>query len=551
MVMRRVMRASGAESLNVAASIFMGQTEAPLTIRPYLPRMTESELMTVMTSGMAHISGGIMAAYILFGIEAQHLLTAVIMTAPGTLMMAKIFVPETEVPETMGTVKLEIERTDVNVIDAAGRGTGEGLALALNVGAMLISFLALVALVNALLGLAGLSLQQIFGWVFAPIAWSMGVPWRDAPTIGNLLGTRMALNEFVAYSQLGPMKAIARSALVHDRDVRAVRLRQLQLDRHSDRRHRRAGADPAARPRPARPARDARRHARELHHRHHRRVPAMTRCTYARVAERAAAVPPRSAIGDAARRRRSCSARGSATSPTSLRDATTIPYGEIPHWPASAVVGHAGKLVVGALAGKRVAALSGRAHFYEGHRCRSATFATRVLGLLGVRTLILTNAAGGINLTFKPGTLMVIDDHINLMGSNPLVGAERRSVRPALSRHDRGVFEAAAAARRRGRARARPRARARRLRGVHGPSYETPAEIRLPADDRRRRGRHVDGARSHRRAPHGHGGARDLVHHQPGGRRSAAAARARRSDGSGAPRPRRVLALLEGIIERL
>jgi CNT family concentrative nucleoside transporter len=206
-MMRRVMRASGAESLNVAASIFMGQTEAPLTIRPFLPRMTESELMTVMTSGMAHISGGIMAAYILFGIEAKHLLTAVIMTAPGTLMMAKIIVPETEEPDTMGSVKLHIERTDVNVIDAAGRGTSEGLSLALNVGAMLISFLALVALVNAMLGLAGLSLQQIFGWVFAPIAWSMGVPWQDAPTIGNLLGTRMALNEFVAYSQLGPLKA--------------------------------------------------------------------------------------------------------------------------------------------------------------------------------------------------------------------------------------------------------------------------------------------------------------------------------------------------------
>jgi CNT family concentrative nucleoside transporter len=207
-VMRRVMRASGAESLNVAASIFMGQTEAPLTIRPYLPRMTESELMTVMTSGMAHISGGIMAAYILFGIEAQHLLTAVIMTAPGTLMMAKIFVPETQMPETMGTVRLQIERTDVNVIDAAGRGTGEGLQLALNVGAMLISFLALIALLNAILGLANLSLEQIFGWVFAPVAWAMGVPWRDAPTIGNLLGTRMALNEFVAYSQLGPMKEV-------------------------------------------------------------------------------------------------------------------------------------------------------------------------------------------------------------------------------------------------------------------------------------------------------------------------------------------------------
>jgi concentrative nucleoside transporter, CNT family len=159
-----------------------------------------------MTSGMAHISGGIMAAYVLFGIEAQHLLTAVIMTAPGTLMMAKIFVPETEVPLTSGTVKLEVERTDVNVIDAAGRGTGEGLMLALNVGAMLISFLALIAMLNAILGLAGLSMQQIFGWVFAPIAWSLGVPWRDASTVGNLLGTRMVLNEFVAYSQLGPLK---------------------------------------------------------------------------------------------------------------------------------------------------------------------------------------------------------------------------------------------------------------------------------------------------------------------------------------------------------
>jgi len=210
--MRRVMRASGAETLNVAASIFMGQTEAPLTIRPFLPRMTESELMTVMTAGMAHISGGIMAAYILFGIEAQHLLTAVIMTAPGTLMMAKLFVPETQVPETMGTVRLQIEKTDVNVIDAVGRGTGEGLHLALNVGAMLISFLALIALVNACLGLIGsavgidLSMQRIFGMALAPLAWSLGVPWADAPTVGNLLGTRMVLNEFVAYSQLGPLK---------------------------------------------------------------------------------------------------------------------------------------------------------------------------------------------------------------------------------------------------------------------------------------------------------------------------------------------------------
>lgn len=218
--MRRVMKASGAETLNVAASIFMGQTEAPLTIRPYLPKMTESELMTVMTAGMAHISGGIMAAYILFGMRAEYLLTAVIMTAPGTLMMAKIFVPETESPVTMGTVKLKVEQNEVNVIDAAGRGTTEGLHLAMNVAAMLISFLALVALLNALLGflgagiasvtgvewLRGLSLGMILGWGFAPVAWAIGVPWSDAPTIGTLLGTRMALNEFVAYQQLGQMR---------------------------------------------------------------------------------------------------------------------------------------------------------------------------------------------------------------------------------------------------------------------------------------------------------------------------------------------------------
>ena len=155
--------------------------------------MTESELMTVMTSGMAHISGGIMAAYILFGIEAQHLLTAVIMTAPGTLMMAKMFVPETEVPETMGTVQLEVERTDVNVIDAAGRGTGEGLHLALNVGAMLISFLALIALVNAVLGYVG---QWVGGLVAATL--------RAQPAADLRLGLRA--------DRLGDGRAVARRA---------------------------------------------------------------------------------------------------------------------------------------------------------------------------------------------------------------------------------------------------------------------------------------------------------------------------------------------------
>src|SRR5215831_13962441 len=195
-IMTRVMGASGAESLDVAASIFMGQTEAPLTIRPYLPNLTESELMTVMTAGMAHISGGIMGAYIAFGMDARHILTAVIMTAPGTMMMAKMLVPETGVPETLGTVRMAPGK-DVNVIDAAGRGTSEGLHLVLNVVAMLISFVSLIALTNAILGHIGgwvghpeFSLQWVLGRVLAPVAWCLGVPWADAPTIGNLLGTR-------------------------------------------------------------------------------------------------------------------------------------------------------------------------------------------------------------------------------------------------------------------------------------------------------------------------------------------------------------------------
>jgi CNT family concentrative nucleoside transporter len=167
-VMTHLMGASGAESLNVAASIFMGQTEAPLTIRPFLNKMTQSELMCVMTAGMAHVSGSIMAAYIAFGVEAKHLLAAVIMTAPGTILLAKIFVPETETPETAGTVRLDAPSTDANVVGAAARGTTEGLNLALNVAAMLISFLSLVALVNLLLGRIGAWKRS---WVMRSCPW--------------------------------------------------------------------------------------------------------------------------------------------------------------------------------------------------------------------------------------------------------------------------------------------------------------------------------------------------------------------------------------------
>jgi concentrative nucleoside transporter, CNT family len=213
-VMTVIMGASGAESLNVAASIFMGQTEAPLTLRPFLPKLTKSELMTVMTSGMAHISGGMMAAYIrVGGADAKSLLTAVIMTAPGTLLMAKMLVPETEQPLTAGHVQMPATEKESNVLGAIARGTVDGLHLALNVGAMLIVFLALLALVNAMMGWVHLhigwfpyNLQEVLGWLFSPVAWLIGIPWRDASTIGNLLGTRMVLNEFVAFAQLGTMK---------------------------------------------------------------------------------------------------------------------------------------------------------------------------------------------------------------------------------------------------------------------------------------------------------------------------------------------------------
>src|SRR5579859_1545314 len=215
-LMQRVMGASGAESLNVAASIFMGQTEAPLTIRPFIPKLTKSELMTVMTSGMAHISGGMMAGYIqVGGADPKNLLTAVIMTAPGTLLMAKMLVPETEQSLTAGRVEMPAMEKESNILGAIARGTGDGLSLALNVGAMLITFIALLALLNAMMG--GIhnwphmawfpdSMQTLFGWVFSPVAWLIGIPWHDAPKIGNLLGTRMVINEFVAFSQLGPMK---------------------------------------------------------------------------------------------------------------------------------------------------------------------------------------------------------------------------------------------------------------------------------------------------------------------------------------------------------
>ena len=215
-VMNRFMGVSGAESLDVAASIFMGQTEAPLSIRPLLPECTKSELMTIMTAGMAHVSGGIMAAYILYGIEARHLLAAVIMTAPGTILMSKMLVPETEHPKTAGTVEIPKEELhqDSNILAAIARGTIDGGKLAFNVAIMLISFIALIALLNGIMG--GIhnhwtwfpdSIGRVLGFLFRPVAWMIGVSWKDSPAVGNLLGTRMVINELYAYTLLGAQKS--------------------------------------------------------------------------------------------------------------------------------------------------------------------------------------------------------------------------------------------------------------------------------------------------------------------------------------------------------
>ncbi|HRP73806.1 MAG TPA: nucleoside transporter C-terminal domain-containing protein [Luteimonas sp.] len=219
----KVMRVSGAETTSVCASVFIGQTEAPLTVRPYISKMTESELITMMIGGMAHIAGGVLAAYVgmLGGGDpeqqayyAKHLLAASIMAAPATLVIAKILIPETGEPLTRGTVKMEVEKTTSNIIDAAAAGAGDGLRLALNIGAMLLAFIALIAMINAPLTWFGeisgiqaaigrpLDLATIFGWVLAPIAWLIGVPWQDAGVVGSLIGQKVVINEFVAYLQL-------------------------------------------------------------------------------------------------------------------------------------------------------------------------------------------------------------------------------------------------------------------------------------------------------------------------------------------------------------
>ncbi|MBE9548629.1 MAG: NupC/NupG family nucleoside CNT transporter [Proteobacteria bacterium] len=227
-VMYKAMKVSGAESLSIAANVFVGQTEAPLVVRPYIARMTQSELLTMMVGGMATIAGGVLAAYVAMlggGDEAQrlfyakHLLSASIMAAPATIVMAKILIPETEESVTRGEIRIHVEKTATNVIEAAANGAADGVKLALNVGGMLMAFLALIAMIDYPLGWIGdisglaemigqpLSLSWMLGMLLSPIAWVIGVPWQDAATVGSLIGEKVVANEFVAYAHLNEIKS--------------------------------------------------------------------------------------------------------------------------------------------------------------------------------------------------------------------------------------------------------------------------------------------------------------------------------------------------------
>ena len=211
------MNVSGAVSLVSAANVFLGQTEAPLFVKPYLKSMTKSELFTMMVGGMATVAGGVLAAFVGFGISAGHLLAASLMSAPAAIVIARVMFPETEHSSTEGQLKVELETDDVNIFDAACRGASDGLGLALNVGAMLLAFIALVKLVNIGIGYAGdlvglqLSLESMVGFVFRPVAFMLGISWKESAIVGQLIGSKIVLNEFIAYIELSRQMELAQA----------------------------------------------------------------------------------------------------------------------------------------------------------------------------------------------------------------------------------------------------------------------------------------------------------------------------------------------------
>ena len=208
---QKTMGTSGSETLSVSANIFVGQTESPLMVKPFINQMTMSELMAVMTGGFATVAGGVMAIYVAMlsnipGI-AGHLMAASIMSAPAALVMAKIIFPETEESETLGDLRIEVERPDDNAMEALSRGATDGVKLAVNVGAMLVAFVAFIAMVNGILGFVDLTIQQILGWLFQPLAWTMGAPWSEAGILGQLMGEKIVLTELIAYADLSQLQA--------------------------------------------------------------------------------------------------------------------------------------------------------------------------------------------------------------------------------------------------------------------------------------------------------------------------------------------------------
>jgi len=216
--MQKTMGTSGSETLSVSANIFVGQTEAPLMVRPFIQHMTKSELMAVMTGGFATVAGGVLAIYVMWLADipgiAGHLLAASVMSAPGALVVAKIIYPETESSETMGDLKINIEQKSTNAMEALGDGATSGLKLAANVAAMLVAFVSLVAMINYLLGFTGTSMESILGFIFKPLAWTMGVPWSEAGTLGTLMGKKIVFTELIAY---GDLKELMSTGAITDR----------------------------------------------------------------------------------------------------------------------------------------------------------------------------------------------------------------------------------------------------------------------------------------------------------------------------------------------
>ena len=492
-----LLRVSGAESLAMAANVFVGQTEAPLVIRPYIPTMTRSELMALMCGGFATIAGSVLAVYMgLLGKDfAGHLLAASVMSAPAAFLMAKIMVPETEVPKTTGDAKIEGENRASNALEAIANGTGDGLKLYLNVLAMLIAFVALIDLINWPLGLVvvgdqPLQLERIFGWVLAPLAWVMGVANQDTEAFGSLLGIKVAVNEFVAFSRLSEMNAD--TAIMSARSLKMAAYALCGFANFASIGIQIGGIAPLA------PGR-----RKDLSQLALRAMigGACASWMTATIAgafipmdepqpERPKVMTEEERIVDVARNLLAAKNApeprvgiilGSGLGPLAdvVEDAVTISTSEIKGYPASTVKGHDGLLVAGRIAGVPVLLVKGRIHLYEGHDLKTAGLPARILCSYNPRCIVITNAAGGINPKLGSGQLMLIDDHINMMGQSPLEGANVESwgtrfpdMSEVYAKDLRVIVKTAAT-----------KLGIPLAEGVYaamrGPQYETPAEVRL------------------------------------------------------------------------